>query len=72
MNFARKNFLLLLLPAIFFIVLPSCKSGKIACPAYAGIAPKKKAGDKGGSEIVMPKSKKPKSGVLPPGFGKKH
>lgn len=60
---------------LFFVLAlllaaPSCNSNKIACPTYADSFPEKKA-KKGKQQPNIPKATKPKSGVLPPNYGKK-
>lgn len=47
----------------------SCNNNKIPCPTYKDSFPEKK-GKKKKAEPQIPKATKPKSGVLPPGYGK--
>jgi hypothetical protein len=50
--------------------LPSCNNNKIACPTYKDSFPDSKKKKKK-PEPQMPQSSKPRSSVLPPGYGKK-
>ncbi len=50
---------------------PSCNNNKIACPTYADSFPEKQSKKKKKPEPQIPKATKPKSGVMPPGYGKK-
>ncbi|HWB62300.1 MAG TPA: hypothetical protein VG603_02230 [Chitinophagales bacterium] len=64
------------LMALLFMVLMaagviSCNHNKIACPTYADSFPEAKTKKKSPDQPQIPKATKPKSGVLPPGYGKK-
>lgn len=64
-----KNILLLsVLLTGLMVVAPSCNRNKIACPTYADSFPDQKKKKKNKPDI--PKPSKPKSGVLPKGYGK--
>lgn len=67
----RKMRLLLLLFVAFALLssTPSCNSGKTACPAYQDFGDK--TSKSGGGKPGIPKARKAKSGVLPPGYKKK-
>ncbi len=56
--------MLLFLSACLMLVTPACNSNKIACPTYADSFPEKKA--KKQTKPQIPKTTKPKSGLLPP------
>jgi len=64
-----RKFLVIGIVAMLAVSTPSCNSSKIPCPTYADSAPQKKSKKK--AEPQIPKATKPKSGVLPPGYGKK-
>lgn len=67
-----KKTLILFFGMAVLIGVGSCKSNKIACPTYADSMPEKKRKGKPGSQKPeIPKATKTKSGVLPPGYGKK-
>jgi len=68
----RFRYLFLSLAIVFGVMLcmPSCQSNKIACPTYKDSFPDSKKKKKK-PEPQMPQSSKSKSGVLPPGYGKK-
>lgn len=65
-----KKYWLLLCVGCMLATVHSCNSNKIACPTYADSFPEKKA-KKGKQQPHIPKATKPKSGVLPPNYGKK-
>ena len=66
-----KKFLLLMFAVSTIALAPSCNHNKIACPAYGDSFPdaKKKKGSTDAPSL--PKATKPRSSVLPPGYGKK-
>ena len=65
-----QRFLIGFISATILFNFSSCKSNKIPCPTYADSQPESKK-KKGKPEPEIPKATKPKSGVLPPNYGKK-
>lgn len=66
---ARRLFVLLVAFCLA-TVMPSCNSNKIACPTYADSFPEKKT-KPGKQQPQIPKTTKPKSGILPPNAKKR-
>ncbi|MBL7777523.1 MAG: hypothetical protein JNK66_04395 [Chitinophagales bacterium] len=64
----KKIILLFSLLTGLIMITPSCNRNKIACPTYADSFPDQKKRKKNKPDI--PKPSKPKSGVLPKGYGK--
>jgi hypothetical protein len=61
-----------LLTASLLLGVTACNHNKIPCPTYADSAPQHHKKVKPGSQKPgMPPPTKTKSGVLPPGYGKK-
>jgi hypothetical protein len=69
----KNNLLYTLVLLLLLGTIASCKSNKIECPTYADSQPAKhkKKGKPGSQKPVVEKISKPRSGVLPPGYGKK-
>lgn len=65
-----KQLAIILLLASMLLTSQSCNHNKIACPTYADSMPQKKSKKKSNKPDI-PKPTKPKSGVLPKGYGKK-
>ena len=65
-----KTILVAIFSATILLSASACKNNKIPCPTYADSMPEKKSKKKKKPEPQIPKASKPKSGVLPPGYGK--